>query len=513
MFVNGCERTLIIFHFLIILLINILFIIIFNNLDKANFKLVEDIGDNWKLGPITDLVIRNGKCLIGEQNLLSNNFWPGTVDGCDCSNLEDLKDVPLKNGLCDQSSGSINSHCTNVKAKAQISYQKWRGKSFCGHRLTNHYLDFFIALNKDECEYNQRSCGILDTKQNHLCLDKNIECPINLFHIQKKSSKLPENFKPLKLIKLEIDKDTEIYISKDNFGGEILNEIIVSEHTPCIDNDYHNLPNHQYILSTIYDKTVCPPLDNGKSVDSRLRLIDTENLNNFYTSNDIIGAMNDLPLHQKYSDVNSISLYVKNYFGLNYYCKQEFGSYYGRIDYLKQLSRGSLNPYIKDLKNYSIISIMIGFSAIVIFLFLIAKIINRTKNLGYITISLFEVLGFLITSICVLFINGIIAAKMQHIPHDYHILTKKFCGDSISSEIFEMFSNSFGVASSISVGNCVFLGLLVVYPFLYFMFDIYDKYPDEEVNKCKLNKNNINMSNNALNETNKERYALLDSRC
>ena len=123
---------------------------------------------------------------INEQVNLGE--WRGTKKGCDCSNSEQFNNQ-VYTDLCKQY--QINGGCKKVYSNQGISLFNIYNTYFYQETLKRNYLDLLkqiSSFNKSECEGGYKKCGILDTLNNPLCIEKENDCPINDIIINNQSS-------------------------------------------------------------------------------------------------------------------------------------------------------------------------------------------------------------------------------------------------------------------------------------------------------------------------------------
>ena len=88
--------------------------------------------------------------------------------------------------------------------------------------LLSHSIPKFDS-GPNECNSNSKKCGILDTKDNILCLPEGYECPINVIEVT--------NVYRADNLGVQIDDYNYIYFKNKN-DSDIINSIIISENKP-----------------------------------------------------------------------------------------------------------------------------------------------------------------------------------------------------------------------------------------------------------------------------------------
>ena len=96
--------------------------------DQNTLKMYKD---NWKVGPIIDIISlsKDTNCPTDYETLISNSF-PGTKEGCDCSNSESISYT--KKIFTDKcSKGKLDAGCLNVEKVDNTTLKTWKGKNIC----------------------------------------------------------------------------------------------------------------------------------------------------------------------------------------------------------------------------------------------------------------------------------------------------------------------------------------------------------------------------------------------
>ena len=215
------------------------------------------------------------------------------------------------------------------------------------------------------CPYGYKKCGILDTKDNILCIPKSEKCPVNEISISS--------------FGVEANKIGNIYFNgSEEKNSKIITSIILSENKPS---------NHEW------DKLIKENYENIDDEESNRRrivskndflLLDKEDFNNYESRNikiqmsDLISGFNfkKFELYNRYQD---LTIYTRNYIGFkNVKEFNKFKKYFKDNDiYFNE------NPLYKlsSLEHDPLITII--FSAFFLFLgisFLIIIIINFFKG-------------------------------------------------------------------------------------------------------------------------------------
>ena len=73
-----------------------------------------------------------------------------------------------------------------------MPYTYFRGANICTKRMNFNY--FYLEILKKESQCRQKSCGIIDSLGNYLCVDKNTQCPYNSLEVVPNNSTLPTDY-------------------------------------------------------------------------------------------------------------------------------------------------------------------------------------------------------------------------------------------------------------------------------------------------------------------------------
>jgi len=299
-------------------LTNTLFFIFKN----GDFTYLQSIGFNWKTYPITSfsqLNLQRGQCLDVESQILFD-FWGGTVKGCDCSGSMFVSGTTLTRGFCSRK----QSGCTNIAANPTRPLIFWRSKMFCKNMNLNakNYFDFLVADSPDNCPSNTKSCGILDSLNNILCIDIKENCPINqltffsltelksntdiFLNLNKNSTNSTNssnsfngkiNYFNSDSILLTnyigyLDVDGGILAFSNLFtNNRIITQFKISEGQPCLIPFFDNSRSARFILEYNYYQSKCNYRKYNTTVfsnDKRYWIIDTYSKYNLYKQNGIL---------------------------------------------------------------------------------------------------------------------------------------------------------------------------------------------------------------------------------
>ena len=131
--------------------------------------------------PYNNLKIYNSSSDLNREsndNIIEFGKWPGTVRGCGKIKKNNKTSVRILDDIneeCDEDEETLNK----IPEQKIISY---KGISICGLTKGNYLnlLNQGAIVEKNEiCPEGKKSCGIIDSIDNILCIDNNEDCPIS----------------------------------------------------------------------------------------------------------------------------------------------------------------------------------------------------------------------------------------------------------------------------------------------------------------------------------------------
>jgi hypothetical protein len=182
--------------------------------------------------------------------------------------------------------------------------------------MNTTYLDLSIAINDKACPDGERPCGKLDTLGNVLCMKKEKTCPMNYVKVLPGNSTIP---KDMNYTVIEAE-DMVFLFANENTQGRIVNQFTLSEAQPCMNPRYHNRTVTPYKLDMYYDDHTCEKSLGGMKLDSGFQKLDTTTTKRVLMENGIFNILSILPDYPTKNLDNPISLYYKNYYGMNPSC-------------------------------------------------------------------------------------------------------------------------------------------------------------------------------------------------
>ena len=323
--VKYCSYHSVIFALGIV--ITVLAYILLSKMKYSEGYFYQDIYKSWNSNLISE--ISNINCQSTIFSLIQEE-WPGTKSGCHCY-------TSLRPGTCGR-----RSPCLNVRAIDPIPISFWRGMSFCRQSGANwqnkSYLDLNISGTAAGCPVGSRSCGLIDSNDNHLCVENNISCPINSmkFYNSKEYEAIKNTLRSEDKI-IIASNGVLIYSNKDYNDKDLRIPIDfkISNDNPCLNPYYENIGSNIYVLDIYAGRNFCFKYTDSSDnkfdgttfnsnqffFDNHYKEIDSINMEDLYIENGITQVTNSLPLFPVETYYKRpIKLYSRNYFGLKIAC-------------------------------------------------------------------------------------------------------------------------------------------------------------------------------------------------
>ena len=125
-----------------------------------------------------------------EEEILSLGKWDGTEKGCKCNN-------EIKEGECTKT--DKDNKCKNIDSIPPKEYKIINSNYVCVKKSEKTYKQLMeskqIFPKGSECKNDYKSCGIIDTLENILCVPENDPCPITLADIENSNISLKYNYR------------------------------------------------------------------------------------------------------------------------------------------------------------------------------------------------------------------------------------------------------------------------------------------------------------------------------
>jgi len=231
------------------------------------------------------------KCQEGEEKLVLGT-WDGTKDKCKCG-------AEIRDGACVVES----SECITIPGIKPKNYTVFGGKEICVVRKGETYNNLVKSgkiISKDKnCNENQKSCGIVDTLERKLCVNKDEDCPLNITSIDKKYEEAS-----FEHIMNFLDETID--------NNKIISIIKLSDGLPCLNISEKNWKS--YHSEEKYKTLTCSEI-NGKILDDKYQKFE-----NFHTKKVDLYRNNDLseyitPFLEE--ENKTINLYGTHFIGLD----------------------------------------------------------------------------------------------------------------------------------------------------------------------------------------------------
>ena len=155
---------------------NLVFSFKYEAYEIHNEKIVSYIHETLNTKLIYDFNPRI-KCQEEEERLVLGT-QDGTKDKCKCG-------TEIRDDAC----AVETSECKTIEGVKPKNYTVFGGKEICVVRKGETYYNLVKSgkiITKDKnCHENQKSCGIVDTLERKLCVNKDEDCPLNITSIDK----------------------------------------------------------------------------------------------------------------------------------------------------------------------------------------------------------------------------------------------------------------------------------------------------------------------------------------
>jgi hypothetical protein len=283
-------------------------IALYIKIQTSSFSYFKRLAENWNSGVVHNISRTTLLSCPSTQKSLIIDQWPGTVKGC----VKSLNSIRQ---------GGCGKYGTGIPALDPIPYTKWRGVSLCSDRASSSYLDLTVVPSENMCPEGLRSCGIIDTLNNVMCVPTATPCPYNYMKIIPFGQALPTEFNYTSFTL----KDATLVLSNENIKGKILVDLTVSEDIPCADPLYKNNNYPPFILEKFYFRSRCDNSLGSKQYDTEYEHKDSYSYYNVYSENGVIVFLNYLPTFPEYGQIlersnRQLRLYSKNYVGITPSC-------------------------------------------------------------------------------------------------------------------------------------------------------------------------------------------------
>lgn len=296
--------------------------LVFCSIAYSNSEFNKDVtnvyNQNWKSAPIMQ-IFKTSKptCPSGYVPLISTTF-PGNKRGCDCtkSQKKSYKRKVFKN-TCDES--QIVNSCSIIPERNNTNLTHWRQGTLCSKRMNNfNYENILSKPFIGVCPKGTKSCGIIDTENNLLCLKESEECPLNYLEILYKDSK---PYYTDSMNEFDLGNGYTLYASNKMTTGNVLVNVVVGNNDEqCANPTEGQIGQNNYLLNKLKGESTCKTKMGSFLTDWRYSAIDNMNVYDFYEDNNIGVIINKLPNYPIIDKNNQIGLHSINYFGVKGTC-------------------------------------------------------------------------------------------------------------------------------------------------------------------------------------------------
>ena len=418
--------------------------------DYSRFDGVERIVKKWETPLISEVAVMTAreytdKCSASsnEDNCFEPLFsysFPGTEEGCDCSASNGTEEheyewegLVLK-GKCN--SVQIGKGCSNINAVEEVNVYNVMDSEETVFVKRSHsdntYKKWYLSGNvRRNCSYGSdtyRSCGVIDTINNHLCIEEHIPCPfvsVNNLH-NSNNSVIPA----LSRVVDEIVTNKHLFI--DTISTPFHHICANPRETPFTNQQapyplysFQSSSSssfyecHSHILNTSYDTTYIP-------------------LTSYPISSSFppafLSLLHSLPQfpYDNFTSQN-ITLFYKGYSGWDSSCADS-------LSLLHALS--SMKYYFKGYFTLFLINALIILPYYLLFIMIITQIDHMNHKL-----HLLLHVSYIVLIVILIVIVGWCYRAANELSQQLKVVASKACGDGI---VIRLMLNVYGDMSSIA---------------------------------------------------------------
>lgn len=289
------------------------------NYDFMKDSYIVSIIDNWKLQPIlniTDETPQASPHVFGE--------FEGIIEGCSCIGINSgllNRDARNKVVLYECMSKMMSVSCKEVSYSESKSITKWRNKEANIKKYNETYYYYLLNSVKEgeSCKENFKPCGLLDSLNQIMCINKDLHCPINDIKIDNVPSHAS-----YQTIELQNYKSKSYYLHYTNqaINKHIISLLKLSEENICANEDEIFTQYDQYVLNINYEKFTkeCQTKLDNNPYDSRYNQIDLIDKTTLLKENNIYTYVSNLPGYPLNSLQANIGLYSRSFIGFDKEC-------------------------------------------------------------------------------------------------------------------------------------------------------------------------------------------------
>ena len=404
------------------LIVCILMIISFN---YSHFDILTDQIINWHTNPINEIIISDSSPI--NYFSLFNYTNPGIQKGCDCIEIY-VQEEPdyswegnLSKGEC--ISTQLIAGCRNVNNISAFTVNEIENKFAIYYKRNDkyNYATWYNDNIFDNCsEVNMKSCGVIDTIGNNLCVKNIRECPPikidksvlsyygdSIHNIQNIIDIISSN--PLMFIEFKSYTNEKICIkqSESFIYGNNISYIL-------FDNDYVNEEGNE--------KGCQSTLLNNITYDLRYSKLFTTTMDKAIPQN-IMNQLKALPLFSYNKFINSnINLFSRGYIGWSKRCKD----YYPNLEKLM---------YIKHhLRAYFTLFLVNGLIVLpyyLLFIMIVTQIDYTNYKMHFLLSLSYTIFIILFMLMIVYEYKGVSSTKLFT-----EEISLKQCGDLVTNRLF-----------------------------------------------------------------------------
>jgi len=294
---------------------------------------------------------------------------------------------------------------------------------------------------------NQRSCGIIDSLKNVLCIPDETPCPMNYIKVIGATDPIPNDMTYIVLK----TTNSQVLFSNENVTGEILNQFRVEDGQPCMSPYYKSYIVPPYILDPYYSRNSCAKEINGQIIDERYELVDTNSNANLLSDNGIITITNTLPVYPQDILTHNVNLYKRNYIGVNPAClKTIVGT--GETNTL-MVELVGMNDKISSASAVALWDMVFGcilFFFMGIYSLIVIFVIYRDEGSdeeALKTKACLHIFPTVISLVCFI-LSAVLTSQVRNFSTNYSILANPTCVDGPTYEAISSFSSKIGSAQT-----------------------------------------------------------------
>ena len=371
------------------------------------------------------------------------DIYKGTIKGYE-------KNHNIYRGDC----GSKKKCDKYYAATPPVNITKWKGIEFTSsldpYYSYSNLLKLSVTSN-EKCPSNKKQCGILDTMNNKMCIDKKKECPINLIirtYTPEPPSEYPYNFR-----NITFSDGTYFFFTNEAIDKPIIANLKISDEDVCINpNEYssHYIP---YPLD-YYAYYGCNTIINSTQYNLNYKYLDSMNKFSLYEDNRNMLSSIETDDYKEQLKIQTISLYYSSFIGYNKQCIQNFN-----------IDVSSYSIYHSRLRAVNNIFKAVDIITFIIIFIEIIEIVALIKYQGIESIKTLMIYNIFpaIFSLSFLILSTVNFVFLQNLNYDNP------CSDNYTTLIFQYFNER---KKKIKAYTLVILICHSVYLFLFLMLGL-----------------------------------------